>query len=84
MFSLCQYGFSIDRGTQPLLENFFDCLFSCLETSKYPCAIFVDVYKAFDSICHIHFNVKLYRSGLHGPFMVLLNINSQSVHSLYL
>lgn len=72
ILSPCQYGFISGRGTQPLLEDFSDCLFSALETNQFVCALFVDVSKAFDTVCHNILLAKLYRIGFRGPFFALL------------
>lgn len=72
-FSECQYGFIEKRGTQALLEEISDHLFSSLERNLVSCALFLDVAKAFDTVCHAILLDKLYNSGFRGPFFRLLD-----------
>lgn len=66
-----QYGFISGRGTQYLLDDFADFVYSSFENNQFTYALFLDVSKAFDTInhkilCHI-----LEKTLFHEPFLGL-------------
>lgn len=67
-----QFGFIAGRGTQTLLDDVGDFLFSSFENNCVASAVFIDVEKAFDSISHKVLFDKLYNIGFRGPFLHLL------------
>lgn len=71
-FSPTQFGFMAGRGTQSLLEELSDLLYTSFEQNQYACALFLDVSKAFDSISHKILLGKLFNAGFRGPFFSLL------------
>lgn len=52
VFSISQYFFIVDRGTETLLEDLSYLLNSTFERNTTACGLFLDVSKAFDSVCH--------------------------------
>lgn len=72
IMSPSQYGFVQGRGTQMLLEDFSDLLNSSFERNQVACALFLDVSKAFDSVCHRLLLNKLSMVGFRGSFLLLL------------
>lgn len=72
VLSPSQYGFVPNRGTQLLLEDFSDTLNSAFEHNQIACALFLDVRKAFDSVCHSILLTKLSLLGFRGAFLRLL------------
>lgn len=73
VISPSQFGFVQEKGTQPLLEEFSDLLFSGFERNLVSCALFLDVSKAFDTVSHSILLKKLYSFGFRGPFFSLLS-----------
>lgn len=67
-----QYGFVTGRGTQSLLDDFSDYLYSSFENNQFVCALFLDVSKAFDTVNHKILCSKLEKIGFRGPFLKLL------------
>lgn len=67
-----QYGFVSGRGTQLLLDDVADELYSAFEGNMFSCAIFLDVSKAFDTVDHDVLLRKLWKFGFRGPFHSLL------------
>lgn len=67
-----QYGFVAGRGTQALLDDFSDVLYSTFENNQFACTLFLDVSKAFDSVNHEILLKKLFDGGFRGPFYSLL------------
>lgn len=72
LLSPCQHGFMAGRGTQTLLDDFADFVYSSFENNQYTCALFLDVSKAFDTINHKILCYKLEKIGFRGPFLRLL------------
>lgn len=72
VFSPSQYGFIGGRGTQTLLEDFSDLLNYTFDRNQIACALFLDVSKAFDSVCHTLLLTKLQRLGFRDNFLRLL------------
>lgn len=68
-----QFGFVAGRGTITLLEEFADELYSAFECNLFACALFLDITKAFDSVCQKILLKKLYLLGFRRPFYDLLN-----------
>lgn len=73
VLSPSQFGFIRGKGTQPLLEDFSDLLFSGFERNLVSCALFLDVSKAFDTVSHSVLLRKLYSYGFRGPFFSFLS-----------
>lgn len=67
-----QFGFVQGRGTIALLEEFSDELCTSFEDNLFCCALFLDVSKAFDTVCHDILLRKLYLMGFRGPFHAVL------------
>lgn len=67
-----QYGFVQGKGTEVLLEDFSDMLNRSFECNQVVCALFLDVSKAVDSVCHTLLLCKLSRLGFRGVFLSLL------------
>lgn len=72
LFSSRQYGFISGSGTQLLLEDVADKIYSGFEGNMFSCAVFLDVSKAFDTVNHEILLEKLWRFGFRGPFHSLL------------
>lgn len=72
MTSPNQYEFVSGRGTQTLLDDFSDVLYSSFENDQFACALFLDVSKAFDSVSHEIRLKKPFDRGFRGPIFSLL------------
>lgn len=56
-----------------LLEEFADELYSAFDSNLFACVLFLDVTKAFNSVCHRILIQKLQLLGFRGPFFDLLS-----------
>lgn len=72
LLSSRQYGFVSGSGTQQLLEDVADEIYSAFEGNMFSCAAFLDVSKAFDTVNHKLLLKKLWKFGFRGPFYSLL------------
>lgn len=63
-----QYGFTKDRNTTTLLEEFSDYVNTAIENNHIMLALFLDLSKAFDTIDHTLLLQKLDNMGFRGQF----------------
>lgn len=68
ILSPTQFGFVHGKGTQPLLEDFSDYLYSGFDNNVVTSTLFLDVSKAFDTVSHSLLLRKLHSIGFRGTF----------------
>lgn len=68
VLSPTQFGFVQGKGTQLLLEDFADKLYSAFDHNLVTSTLFLDVSKAFDTVSHTLLLKKLYSIGFRGSF----------------
>ena len=69
IFSMTQFGFRKNMGTESALLNYVDHLQSKLNSSEHGISIFLDLSKAFDVIDHKILKTKLHHYGFRGKFL---------------
>ena len=71
-FFLSQFGFLPKKSTSDAILCLTEKLYECLNSNEISISIFVDFRKAFDSINHEILLLKLYRYGIRGPSLKLI------------
>ena len=65
MYNL-QYGFRSKHSTQHVILDIVNNIHNCMDSVKYPCGIFIDRKKAFDTVNHSILLAKLENYGIRG------------------
>ena len=66
LLSDSQYGFVKGKCTQDALLQFIEEIYDALNAKKYSAALYIDLRKAFDSVCHSILISKLEKYGIRG------------------
>lgn len=66
-FSKSQFGFRKGHSTEHAILAVTQFIHDALDKGEIPASIFVDIRKAFDTICHMILNEKLSNCGIRGP-----------------
>lgn len=61
-----QYGFRPNRSTQDAIKEITSFIYERLDSKTPTIGVFVDLSKAFDTVCHRKLLEKLYRCGFRG------------------
>ena len=72
IISKWQYGFLKNKGTKDALNYVTHNIYSNLDKNNVVIAAFLDLSKAFDTICHKSLLYKLYNCGIRGPVLSLI------------
>lgn len=84
-FASNQYGFTAKRSTQDAILAVCNPIYEALNDSKPCLAIFLDLKKAFDTVCHILLLDKLEKAGIRGlPYELLSNYLKNRKHRVKL
>jgi hypothetical protein len=67
-----QFGFRKNHSTCDAIRNLTDYIYDKLDNNKKVLTIFIDLKKAFDTICHTTLLNKLYKIGIRGNFLDVL------------
>ena len=82
-FSKSQFGFRKSHSTEQAILAVTQYIHDALERGEIPASIFIDIKKAFDTICHKILRRKLENCGIRGPannlIMSFLSERSQYV-----
>ena len=54
VISNSQFGFQKGKSTTHSLIEITEKTRDCMENKNYGCGIFIDLSKAFDTVCYIH------------------------------
>jgi len=65
-FSNCQYGFRKNLSTEMALNKFCNEIHSGINGNLSCSSLFIDITKAFDTVCHKTLYSKLYQAGFRG------------------
>ena len=71
-FNVNQYGFRAGRGTEDAIMSLISLITDTLERGEQCNALFLDLSKAFDSMCHTNFLIKMEHYGFRGTPLKLL------------
>ena len=66
LFSDSQHGFRSGRSTESAITQFISNVYYYLEKKHYVAGVFLDLSKAFDSLCHCILSKKLSNFGVRG------------------
>lgn len=72
ILSDAQYGFQNNKSTEDALKDLTADIYDCLDKRTPTLSIFLDVSKAFDTVCHEKLLSTLYDYGFRGPCYDLL------------
>jgi len=61
-----QFGFTVGKSTEEALLHFLSNIYSALNNSQIPIALFLDIAKAFDTVDHNILLMKLWNIGVRG------------------
>ena len=67
-----QYGFRAGRGTEDAMSSMMTMITDALERGEKCNALFLDLSKAFDSVCHKNFLTKMEHYGIRGTPLRLI------------
>lgn len=84
LFSNCQHGFRPGRSTESAIFQFTNNVYKYLEKKHYLVGIFLDLSKAFDSLCHKILLSKLSNFGIRGvPLELFKNYLTNRFQAVY-
>ena len=79
-FSRFQFGFRKEHSTQHAVLAMLQYIRECIYKGLLPATLFLDLEKAFDTICHKILLYKLDNCGIRGP---ALNFLKSCLHGWY-
>ena len=68
-----QYGFRSKHSTIHAILKLTSSLYDSMNNKKYSCLVFIDLKKAFDTVCHQRLLLKLNHYGIRGVALELLS-----------